>query len=259
MQKRKILLIIVMVVTVSGLALAGSKAGWFTKSITVNELPDAKDEYKRIFDHIKNDTCVNMEGVITLYDGEKPSEIKEKTAFRFMRIQEEFYSQLSFLQTFCNGKLVVQLDTVNQVIVIADAGKREVNGKGRMQPSLDQLFNENADFKITGEVREGNNNERIISFESDFNPEIKSCALTYDPATYLVKRAVIQWWKDGGTMVEAADSNRVWISHIDYQRQPASAINIDEEINKIITIKKDQIEPALKYHDYQMHVSNPEQ
>jgi len=260
MQKRKIIvLIIILVVTLSGLAIAGSKAGWFTRSIAVNELPDAKEECKRIFDRVKNDTNVNMGGTITLYDGEKTSEIKEKATFRFIRKQEQFYSQLSFLQTFCNGKLVVQLDTVNQVIVVADANQEKGNRKGAMQPSLDELFNEKADFNITGKVTQGNNNDRTISFQSDFNPEIKSCELTYDPTTYQVKRAVIHWWKDGGAMIETAALDRVWISHIDYQPLPVADINIDEEINKIITIKKDQISPALKYQDYQMHVSNPEQ
>lgn len=257
MHKRKIGILIILVVTVSGLALAGSKAGWFTKPTTVAELPDAKDEYKRIFDRIKSDTNVNIGGTITLYDGEKPSGIKEKTSFLYIKKEGQFYSQLSFLQTFCDGKLVVQLDTMNQVIVLAEAGKDKGSKKGAMQPSLDELFNEKADFKITGKVTQANNNDRTLSFQSDFNPEIRSCALTYDPTTYQVKRAVIQWWKDGGVMEDVADSNRIWISHIDYQRQVTSAININEEISKIITIKKDKIEPAVKYQDYQIHVSNP--
>jgi hypothetical protein len=258
MLKRKIIILIVMlVVAVSGLAIAGSNAGWFTYSTGAADLPDAKSELKKISDLVINDTSISLSGTIKLYDGEKPSEIKEKTIYRFIKRQEQFYTQLSYLQTFCNGKLVVQLDTVNQVIIVSNAGQAK-KSKRAMLPSLDVLFNENADFKITGKVSQDNNN-RTITFQSDFNPEMKSCALTYDPATYQVKHAEILWWKDGGAFVERSAENSVWISKIDYQQQSGIDININEEINKIIIVKKDQIEPALKYQAYQMHVSNPEQ
>ena len=260
MQKRKIIvLIIIGLVTLSGAAVAGSWAGWFSTSVVKNELPDAKEEFKRICDRMKGDTNVNIGGAITLYDGEKPTEIKEKTSYRYLRKQEQFFSQLSFLQTYCNGNLAIQLDTVNQVIVVSNVSSGKRKGKGVMQPSMDMLFDEKADFKITGKVTQNENNERTISFQSDFNPEVKSYALTYDPVTYRVSRAVVQWWKDGGAIKETVTPNQVWISHIDYQQLPAADMNINEEINKIITIKKDQIEPALKYQDYQLHVSNPEQ
>jgi hypothetical protein len=259
MQKRKIIILTISIVALSGVALAGSWAGWFNNSVTVNELPAAKEEFQHICERMKGDMEVNLAGTITLYDGEKPAEAKEKTTYRYIRKQEQCFSQLSYLQTFCNGKMTVQLDTVNQVIMVFNISTGKRRKKGMMQLSPDMLFDEKADFRIMGKVTQTNNNARTITLQSDFNPEIKSTALTYDPVTDQIKHAVIKWWKDGGALKETVNSNKVWISHIDYQWLPATDMNIDEEINKIITINKDQIEPALKYQNYQLHISNPEQ
>ncbi|MBO9203999.1 MULTISPECIES: flagellar basal body-associated FliL family protein [Niastella] len=259
MMKRKIILIIGSIVLLSAAAIAGNWAGWFTKTVTNTELPDAKEEYKRIAERLKNDTAVNIEGLITLYDGEKPGVIKEKTTYRLIKHQDQYYSQFGLLQSFCNGSMVVQLDTTNRVIVVADANDGSGKRKKSMQPSLDVLFDEKADFKITGQIVQNGNNERTISFQDEFRPEIRSYALTYDPATYQVNRATIQWWKDGGAFKESVDTSRIWISQIDYRRLTLVDMNINEEINKIITIKKDQVLPALQFQDYQLHVANPEQ
>jgi hypothetical protein len=258
MQKKKIIILLIVLVTITGLAIAGTRAGWFTNSISVNELPGAKEEYQRICDRIKNDTSINLEATIILYDGEDTATIKEKTTCRYIKKQDKYYSQFSYLQTFCNGRLIVQLDTVNQVIVVSQVQLERKRNKRAMQPTFDMLFSEQADFRITGKVTQRNDMEREITCQSDFNPEMKSFDIIYDPVTYQVKRAKIQWWKEGAIAETAAD-NQVWLTHIDYQPMPVVTINIEEEISKIITIKKDQIEPALKYQDYQLHVSNPEQ
>ena len=197
--------------------------------------------------------------MITLYDGENSSAVKERSMYRFIKQQDQFYSQLSYMQSYCNGEIVVQLDTVDHVIIVADATKETGKMKRAMQPSPDVLFNEKADFKITGRVTQSNESERTILLQDDFRPEIKSYELTYDPGTYRVKNVVIKWWKDGGTIMERTDENQVWVSKIEYQQQPETVVNISEEINKIITINKDQVQPASKYQDYQLHVINPEQ
>ncbi|THU40045.1 hypothetical protein FAM09_09165 [Niastella caeni] len=259
MQKKKAIIFLILAVAVSGLSIAGNLAGWFANANVDNELPGAKEEYQRICDRIKNDSSISLDASITLYDGEAPDEIKEQTTCRYIRRQDKYYSQFSYLQVFCNGKLVVQLDTVNQVIVVSPVATEHKRVKGPMrQLTFDMLFNEQADFRIAGKVIQKNDNEREISCQSDFNPEIKTFDITYDPATYQVKRATIQWWKEG-VAAETAAASQVWISHIDYRQLPAVNMDIEEEISKIITIKKDQIEPALKYQDYQLHVSNPEQ
>ena len=260
MHKRKVIILTAaMIMLVSGIAIAGSWGSWFTTSKKLEELPDVKDEYKKIMDQYINGTIINIGGIITLYDGEKNSAIKEQSAYRFIKQQDQFYTQLSYMQSFCNGKIVVQLDTVDHVIVVADAKKEMSKMKKAMQPSFDVLFNENADFKITGKITQNDKTERTIVFQDDFRPGIKSYELTYDPVTYKVKHAAIKWWKDGGTVMERTDESQVWVSKIEYQQQPEAGINISEEINKIITIKKDQVQPALKYQDYQLHVINPEQ
>jgi hypothetical protein len=258
MLKKKAMIFVLLVVVISGLSVAGTFTGWFTNTKVVNELPGVKEEYQRIADRIKKDTSVSLEATITLYDGEDPETIKEKTTCRYIKRLDKYYSQFSYLQTFCNGRLIVQLDTVNQVIMVSPVNGERKKNRRSQEPTVDMLFNDQADFRITGKVNQKNNNEREISCQSDFNPEIRSFDITYDPVTYQVKKATIQWWKEGA-LAATADSNAVWISHIDYRQTPAGTIDIDEEISKIITIKRDQIEPAVKYQDYQLHVSNPEQ
>jgi hypothetical protein len=258
MQNKKVIIFIVLAVAVSGLAVAGAWWGRFANSRVVKELPGAKEEYQRIYDRFKNDTSMSLDAVVTLYDGNDPGTIKEKTTCRYIKQQEKYYSQFSYLQTYCNGNLIVQLDTVNQVIVISPIDEGRKKGKRSLQPTIDMLFSEQAGFRITGKVTQNNDNEREISFQSDFNPEVRSYDIIYDPATCQVKRAIIQWWKEGAAP-ETASGDPVWISHIDYQPMPAVNMNIEEEISKIITIKKDKIEPAVKYQHYQLHISNPEQ
>ncbi len=259
MQRKKAIVFIILAVAISGLSVAGGLSGWFTNVNVKNELPTAKEEYQRIYDRIKNDSSMNLEATVTLYDGEVPAEIKEQTICRFIKKWDKYYSQFSYLQTYCNENWIVQLDTVNQVIIVSPVAPNRKKVKGPlMQPSFDVLFNEQADFRITGNVTQKNDKERELSCQSDFNPEVRSFDITYDPATYLVNRATIQWWKEG-VMPETATASQVWISHIEYRQMPGVNIDIDEEISKIITIQKDKIEPTLKFQDYQLHISNPEQ
>lgn len=259
MQNRKIIiLVIILALVVSGMAIAGSRAGWFKTSKTINELPDAKQEYKRVVDRFMGDSIINIGGAVTLCDGESPSVIKERLAYRFIKHHDQYYSQFGPVLSLCNGKAVVQLDTMNQLIMVANVIPEKGKKNRGIQPSLDVLLDENADYKIVGKVTQRNNNERSLTMQSDFNPQIKSCELTYDPKTYRIKRAVIQWWKDGGSGLGRTTQDQVWISNIEYQQLSGGDINISEEINKIITIKKDQIKPADKYQNYQLHVSNPE-
>ena len=79
MQRKKAIIFIILVVAISGLSVAGSLSGWFSNVNVKDELPTAKEEYQRIYERIKNDSSMNLEATVTLYDGEVPAEIKEQT------------------------------------------------------------------------------------------------------------------------------------------------------------------------------------
>lgn len=259
--KKKIIFVLTAgLLMITGLAIAGSWSGWFVRATEErSDLPDPKEEFSRLYQRYTKDTVMALGGTITLYDGENKGTVKEKTTFRFVKQHDQFYSQFSYLESVCNGTMLVQLDTVNQVIMVSDNLAEMTGNGGPAQPSFDALFSEKADFKITGKVtQDKTSNDRTMSFKSDFNPEIKSYSVTYDPATYRIKHAVIQWWKDA-MVTDTTAGNRVWISHIDYQPLPVNDFNANELINKIITIKNDQVEPALKYQGYQVHITNPQQ
>lgn len=240
-------------------AIAGNRAGWFTLGQPVAQ-PDAREEYQQLCArYLQQDSLLSLAGNIQLFDGENRKQVKEQSSFELIRQGNNgLYSRLSHVQTFGSGQWVVQLDTLNRMMIVGEAIKSP-DAQGAMpQQSVDLLFSDTAAFKITGQVT-GNDQERTLSFKSDFNPEIRQYRITYNAQTYQLKRAVIEWWKDA-LVLDSTKTDRVWITHIDYRYRPVAKVNVDDMISRIVSIHDGKVIPAEKYKDYEVHIaSNQEQ
>lgn len=252
MKKRKIFIPLLVLLVMTSLAIAGNYSGWFAGKETRIEQPDAIEEYRRLYErYTRPDSIVHIKGTITLHDGENPSSTQEQSSFLFLKKGQQFYSQLSHLQTFSNGQLIIQLDTVDKTISVLPGNTTGASlPEGMGQPSFGVLFNDTAGFRIAATVA-GDQQERILSCQSDVNPDIRRFRLVYNSATYQLRQAEIEWWKDA--LLTDSSENKVWITRINYQELPGKEWKIDEMINAIITVSKNGIEPTPRYKEYTIH------
>jgi hypothetical protein len=226
---------------VAALAIAGTYER--TEATTV----DFRGELRNLYAHLLQERKVDVAGVIRVYDGGDGKTLKEENTFRFIRQGAQYYSQLSYLQTFVSDSLMVELDTVNEYMVVSYPPEGDVFATAPLLP--DSLFATTARFRTAGQVltRE---DERMLTLTSDYNPEVKSYTLTYDTATYRIRRATIAWWQAGAP---AADTARVWLTHVDYRYQPFAAINMHERIRRIVSIRHGRVIPVERYSRYEVY------
>lgn len=235
--------------------IAGNYKGWFRSPDAGLEQLDAGAEFRKIGERFLQDTVLSMAGAILLYDGEQPDQVKEQNSFRLVKESTNMYNRLGYIQTFSSDGWMVQLDTLNQILIVTDAPVQAQGADGGFQQSTGLMFNDTTAFMAIGTVT-GDQRERTLSLRSDLHPEVRLYRLTYDPATYRMKRAVIEWWKDA-VVSDTTKASRVWITKIDYQYETAPALKVGELIDQVITRGQDSIYPKERYKDYQFHIVKP--
>jgi hypothetical protein len=257
MKKRKKIIALVGLLIIGSLAIAGNYSGWFNGSDNDNNQPDAKEEYRRLYErYTRTDSIMNLRGVITLYDGENPTTVKEQSNFEYAKQGKQFYSQLSSLQTFCDGKLVLQLDTVNKIIALSPMNSEDIPAD-QSQSSLNMFFSDTAAFRFSGGVS-GNNQERTLTCRHELIPDIRLFRLIYDPVSYQLRKAEIEWWKNP-LITDTTRKDEVWITKISYQNATPAPWKADELMNKIIRVTEKGIEPMTRYKDYTIYDLTSEQ
>jgi len=256
MMAKKIFLVFVLATLIVLLfAAVGQKVGLKHIAPTnEKELPAAAGEYRRIMERFSGaDSNIDLSGTIRIYDSENKYALKEQRGFRYTRYGSQFYTRLSCLQTFCDGSLMLQLDTLNRTITVS---KATVGQKGSANPviqSFDRLFSDTATFRISGKVSELAS-ERILKMQSDFNPEIRSCSLIYDTLSYRLHRAEVEWWKQ----IPTGDKNstgKIWLAKLDYHYQSPVPFDMHKRIDSIILIKDGHVYNRPAYKDYQVNTS----
>src|SRR4051812_44851384 len=141
-RRKFITLVLCGLMAITGIAMAGNYAGWFyqyggRKAV----LPTASEEFRKLYERfMQQGSTIDMSGDILLYDGENRSGAKERNSFHFIKNGMASYSQLGYIQNYCNGKLLLQLDTVNRLIIVARAGDQSAAQTMSKQPSVDMLF-----------------------------------------------------------------------------------------------------------------------
>jgi hypothetical protein len=217
------------------------------------ELPPAPEEFRKVMLRYQRTvhSLASVEGTIRIYDQENKSALREVKTFRFVRCGDGYYMQLSYLQTFCDGKWLVQLDTVNRQIVVEKAR----GSAASMDPAVSQgaLFSDTAQFRISGLVK-AEGSQRSLRLQSELNPEIRSSTLFYDSLSYQLNRAEMEWWKPGSAPDDKGE--KIWLARIDYRYPPAEKMDLPAKISSIVTIVRRKVRAAAAYRDYDLNINN---
>ena len=217
------------------------------------DLPAASSEYDRLRQRFQvTDSAMDISGTIRIYDGERDGLLKEAKPFRAFRRGRQWFSQLSYLQTYCDGELVLVLDTVHRQIEVSKLKPGGSRGPLATNMSAAMLFSDTAQFRLSGSV-EQEPGQRILTLRSDLNPEIKVCRVYYDTASYRLHQTEIEWWKD--RVGRDTSGSNIWLARLDYVYRPRSTQDIGREMRRYITPGSDGIKPATGYSDYHVKVN----
>lgn len=256
MIAKKLIPALVLVLTLAGFLTATARYHWWKKAsptpAVAAPLPAAVEEYRKILQRAHGtDSTSDLSGTIHIYDGENKNALKETKTFRYSRSGTQYYMQLSYLQTFCNGKVLLQLDTVHKRILLSRPAVTATPGNNTGRDPINALFSDTARFKVSGIVSSGQGGERALQLQSDFNPQIRAYRLYYDTLTYSLHHAEIEWWKNGPD-ADGPASDKIWLVKMIYENHPDTQLNPDDRIKEIISIVKGGIRPTAAYRDYQV-------
>lgn len=229
--------------------------GWLGKEKTEKmELPYANSEWEKLvqrYRHLQQSTGLNLQGTIKLFEGENPDKIKEQSTTVIQNKGNQFYYSVSDVRYYCDGTMMLQVDHINKMAILSKAVQG--NYGPQVFPHIDEsLSPDKKKFGIAGQV-EGDDKERRLTMQSEFNPEIKKYTIVYDPATYNMKTVEIEWWKN---QFNDRKPDHFWITKIDYAHLPAAELNMEEEIKKIISVENGQIKLIGREQDYSLEVIN---
>jgi len=255
MTMRTFLLFFLLELALAGVTAAGLVNHWWRKPVNAagKELPAAAGEYERIIRRYSTkDTAMDIIGTIRIYDGGGNGPIKEKNSFEAVRYGTKYYWQLSFMRGYCDGNLILMVDTVHrrlQVSKMPVSGSSGGQGAGvssNLMPGT--LFSDTAQFKLTGMVEAQEGAGRILTIHSDFNPAVRVSRIYYDTVSYRLIHSEIEWWKDRSGRDTAA--GKIWFAKVDYTYQPRKERDIGKEMWSCITSEKDGIKAAGQYAGY---------
>src|SRR5258708_5908563 len=252
MFSKKIILSVVFV-----LALSGAMAGyhWWKVSgdrpVPEKTMPSAAEEFGKVMQaYGRADSLSEVSGTIRIYDKEDKGSLKETKTFCFVRSGAGYYARMSYLQTYCDGVWMVQLDTVHHRVQVSGAP----SGVGGMLPGpLTTLFSDTARFRIGGVVTD-EGGERGLHLQNEFRPEIRSSTLFYDTLSYRLNRAEVEWWKPSSLPNEKGD--RIWLAKIDYRYRPAPRLDLSEKVRSILTVTGGGVKLTATYRDYEVNPGN---
>ena len=258
---RKITGLVAAAIGVSLLALAGKQvADKYTRHTGRRNyvaLPPAKDEYAKLLQRfVQADSTTLISGTVTLYDGEQPGVLKEKSDFLSVKEGKSFYSKISGVEMMYNGKYYAQADSLHKILMVA--GVLEALPDSPVQPAVggmvDKWFSDTASFRVAGEVS-GDDKERTITIHSDFNPGIQYFTLRYSPANYSVKGAEIRFWKNNRAEADTlAGKDKVWISRIEYGTGHADRTDVNQQMSRVFKVEKHRVITTPAYSDYRIMI-----
>lgn len=211
---------------------------------------DGKDELRKLYQqYMSSSKVLSLSGTIQLLDEENKNALKEETSFESLKMGRSIYTRLSYLQTFINDSITLQLDTVNKTVVVTQTNKELLGTLDQKIFPLEQYLKETSTLKISATVEE-EGKERVLMLHNDLTPEIKSTKIYYTPSAYTLKRTEIEWWK--GNHFKKTDENKCWLSRINYTGSGSTVRSIDDMLQQIITVQGNHITLTDHYKDYSL-------
>jgi hypothetical protein len=256
-MKRKTILLSFLMLLVLAVVIAA--AGARLRSIVVaggvglRVLPPAREEYGKLLRRFQAlGADMDISGAIRIYDQEHEGNLKEEKPFHFIRSGRQYFSQLSYLRTYSDGEVVLELDTVHQQMEVSKAPAGGLDSALTRMP-VDMLFSDTARYKLSGQVEE-KGAERMLSLHNDYSPAVRVCRVYYDTAGYLLHRMEIEWWKDQSGLDTAA--NKTWLVKVDYVYHKPSGSRPGDEMRRYIHVGTGgEIRVTSAYSGYQIHAS----
>ena len=258
MRFKTILLTGALVLMLAGVIAATTGAGWWKRSVVQaahgnDDLPGARAEYGRLMKQFRvRDSAMDIWGMIRIYDEEKGGELREARPFRYYRSGFQYYSELSYLQTYCDGKMVLEVDTLHRRMRVSKFNGHDLKGPFFGMLSAEQLFSDTGRLTLNGTL-EQRQAERVLTLHSDNGPEIRACRVYYDTISYRLHRTEIEWWKDMSGLDTA--SNRVWLAKLEYNYRERGDPDIGKEMRTYIVTGPGGIKSTGRYANFKVVVN----
>lgn len=256
MTRKTILLPCLLLLVLAGVIAAVGprlRSGVVAGGAGLRALPPASEEYGKLLRRFQaGGADMDISGTIRIYDQERESSLKEEKPFHFCRSGRQYFSQLSYLRTYSDGGLVLELDTVHRRMEVSKAPAGGLDSALAKIP-VEMLFSDTARCKLSGQVEE-KGVERVLSLHNDYSPAVRVCRVYYDKTSYLLHRMEIEWWKDRSGLDTSA--NRVWLAKVDYTYQAPAACKPGDEMRRYIHVGTGgDIKATSAYSGYQVNVT----
>lgn len=228
------------------------QAGWWKEP--EQHTYDAKQEFLHLSDaYMGGHTTFDVAGTISLYDMEHKNALKEVSSFRSIKTEQGAYSRLAGQQTFVYDNLLVQLDSTSKSIMVTRIDTGSSSATMQSGFPLAQYINDTSLFHIHATVS-GDDKERVLNWESDMTPDIKSIRIYYRPQDYSIIRQEVIWWK-ASPALQAAKEDACWLSVIYLDQRPGASFPILEEMNKVVQVQQQKVVAMAPYKDYDLTIS----
>lgn len=255
-MKKKLIIPVAIVLLMSGLFAVARNYHWFgINERGIADLPGAKDELRKLYSRYGNPAATfTIAGTMRLFDKEDDNKLKEQMSFGYSKQGLQCYMWMGSQQTYMTDKLVLQLDTVHKYIVISPISTDATPLSASGVLPFEKYMEDTSAFKIKAVVSE-KNKERSIEIISELDPEVKLSTIYYDPGTYAIRRAEIEWWKE--PMIEDSKEGRkkVWLTTIEYNYPASAQVPVAERVKNIVVEKNGKYEPVPRFSDYQVQSS----
>ncbi|MBW7893162.1 MAG: hypothetical protein H3C48_19525 [Chitinophagaceae bacterium] len=245
MYTKKIKMSLAGLLVAAGLAVTAGIGKWRHNTELPIPVEEGETVFKKLYAKLADfNADLNISGSITLYDGEA---IKEKTSFELLRQKYRVYHRLDYIKQISNESISVRLDTVNKYLWVGKPDKEMLRKYRKGMLPFSGLTADSSFFKVVSLPGD----KPAIEIFNDYQPEIKSCVLMYDPQNYIIQQAIIQWWKQPGS----PDNNEYYKTVIDYQYNAAASRNIDELLGSVVTVRRKKVEVNPFYADYRLELA----
>lgn len=207
--------------------------------------PEVTSELQQLIEHNGLlDSAFSISGDIRIMDSEDNNRVKEHSNFWFVKNGMQYYSQLSSQETISDGVLAIQIDSVSKYMAISRADTGVAESMKHVLPISKQII-DTANIKANVVVKGAN---REIVYTSVLTPEIKSARVVYDPATYKLLSAEIEWWKHP----EMSGATGLWVAHISYNISTSKQLDINAKMKSILVFKNEQLVIAERFKTYKI-------
>jgi hypothetical protein len=173
--------------------------------------PAITDPWKileQIHRYYDRDSAFGQTYDITLYNDKEPGNILEQYDCVFYSGKDQVYSRLGTDETYCNKDLLIRADLTNKVVELMDAQPELITSK---LPALKELKKRADDLKGRLTIIE-ENGKQVLAFKNEFDTEIKSYRVYFDPYTWAITSVKIEVWKEEAYRQEEPESLTMKIS-----------------------------------------------